>query len=224
MMTECLPGRTRTGFPPFEPAEYRLSILSVEIVSTRSWHVDSDRICIGISTSNGNPRTVTADLGTLGVGRYPLKLSTEPVLVSAPGIGVAVGYLIVNSRHADAEAVDKLLSKSIDELISVGAGTAAGGTRSAVAAEFGAMGPQIADSALGFDADLLQDEFAGLLAVNCDGPVAAEHTVFQGIDLWNCTQTPSARFQRTDHHLGLPCSNGCGGVSEYWVTWHVCRM
>lgn len=223
---EYLIDRTRTGLAPFHPAIYRFSIRSIEVVRTRSWHVDSDRIAIGISTSNGQLWTATSDLGTLGVGRYPFELSTEPVPVSDPGIGVCVGYLLVNSRHANADAVDKLLSKSIDELVSAGARAAASGTGSAVAANADADGPSIAGSGLGsaFAAELLGGEVAELLAAACDGPVAVERVVFQGIDLWSCTQTSAARFQRADHHRGIRCTNGCPGPSEYWVTWRVCRM
>ena len=143
--------------------------------------------------------------------------------VDDPNLGVAANYLIVNSGNSSWSTVDGLLRKAGNELASAGAKSATSAIGSAVGATIGSAVIPVIGTALGALAGWLVGGFLGILAPDCDGPVAAEQPALKGIDLWNRTQVTGASFQHTTYHPGIDSNWGCGSNSEYYATWQVQR-
>ena len=211
------------ALPDFRTANYTFSLLSMRITNTRSAHEDSDKASVSIAVGNGNPVTVTGNLGDLNNGTFPLHLAVGPVMVNDPDVGIAANYLIVNSGHQSQATIDAVLTKAGNELASDGAKWATSTIGSAVGLSIGSGVLPVIGSVLGAVAGWLVGEIIGILTADCDGPVAAEQPVFKGIDLWNRTQVPGTSFQHTTYHPGIDSNHGCGSNSEYYVTWQVHR-
>lgn len=211
------------ALPRFQTANYTFSLLSMRITNTRSAHEDSDKASVSIAVGNGNPVTVTGNLGDLNNGTFPLHLAIGPVTVNDPNVGIAANYLIVNSGHQSQATIDSLLTKAGNTLATEGAKAATAAVGSAVGASIGSGFVPIIGTALGFLAGWLVGELVGILTADCDGPVAAEQPAFKGIDLWNRSQAPGASFEHTTYHPGVDSNWGCGSNSEYYVTWQVHR-
>jgi hypothetical protein len=195
----------------------------MRITNTRSVHEDSDKASVSIAVGNGNPVTATSNLGDLNNGTFPLHMTIGPVTVNDPNVGIAANYLIVNSGHANWATVNGVLTQAGNQLASAGARAATTAIGSAVGASIGTGIMPVVGTALGALAGWLVSEFIGILAADCDGPVAAEQPAFKGISLWNRTQVPGASFQHTTYHPGVDSNWGCGSNSEYYVTWQVHR-
>jgi hypothetical protein len=63
-------------------------------------------------------------------------------------------------------------------------------------------------------------EVGTILFANCDGPVAAGVHVFTGAELTSMT-TGGKAVTQTDHNPGTDSPHGCGGNSNYFVTWSI---
>jgi hypothetical protein len=210
--------------PPFQPARYVFTLASMRITNTRSRHEDTDKASVSVAIGDGQPLTVTRDLGDHNNGTFALGISTAPFAVDDPGIGIACNYLILNSGHQDWKTVDEMLQKAGGALAAAGAKAATAAIGSAIGAELGTTVLPVVGTVIGLIAGWAVGELIAILTANCDGPVAAEQPAFKGIDLWNRTHGPGNMFSHETYHPGIDSATGCGSNSEYYTTWSVTRV
>lgn len=208
--------------PPFQPASYTFHLVSMQVLNTRSAHLDSDKASLTVAVGpSGTPTTVIKDLGDVNNGTYPINLSVGPIHISDPNIGIAMNYMIVNSGHQSHEDVNKILTGAGASLAAAGAKAATSAVGAAVGAEIGSDFVPVIGTALGLLAGWLVGELTGLLTADCDGPVAAEQPAFKGSQLW--TLTTRGPYTHTTYHPGIDSAHGCGSNSIYTVTWSITR-
>lgn len=208
--------------PPFQPASYTFKLVSMQVINTRSAHLDTDHASLTVAVgSNGAPTTVVKDLGDMNNGTYPIGLSIGPIHINDPNIGVAMNYLILNSGHQSHDEINKILTGTGDSLAAAGAKAATSAVGTAIGLEVGSNLLPVIGSALGLLAGWLVDQLTGLLTANCDGPVASEQAVFKGLQLWN--YTARGPYTHTTYHPGIDSNHGCGSNSIYTATWSISR-
>jgi len=208
--------------PPFQPASYTFRLVSMQVLNTRSAHLDSDKASLTVGVGpNPQPVTVTKDLGDVNNGTYQIGLSIGPIQISDPNIGIAMNYLILNSGHQSHDEVNKILTGTGDSLAAQGAKVATAAIGSAVGLAVGSSILPVLGSALGALAGWLVGQLTGLLTANCDGPVASEQAVFKGQQLWNLTA--HGAYTHTTYHPGVDSASGCGSNSIYTATWSISR-
>jgi hypothetical protein len=208
--------------PPFQPASYTFRLVSMQVLNTRSAHLDSDKVSLTVGVGpNPNPTTVTKDLGDVNNGTYQIGLSIGPIQISDPNIGIAMNYLILNSGHQSHDEVNKILTGTGASLAAAGAKAATSAVGAAVGAEFGSTFVPVLGTALGLLAGWLVGELTGLLTADCDGPVAVEQPAFKGQQLWN--YTARGPYTHITYHPGTDSAHGCGSNSIYTATWSISR-
>src|SRR5262249_49766220 len=136
--------------------------------------------------------------------------------------------------HSDPSEVEKQLEQIASQLASTGAQAAAQAIGAAIGTAIGAaVGTAIGGlvgtatvpvigSALGALAGWLVGAAETLIFADCDGPVAAGVHVFVGSQLRAATHEGGV-FQATDNNPGIDSPAGCGGNSNYDVTWKIAR-
>jgi hypothetical protein len=208
--------------PPFQPASYTFRLVSMQVLNTRSAHLDSDKASLTVAVGpDGTPTTVIKNLGDVNNGTYPIGLSIGPISISDPNIGVAMNYLILNSGHQSWQDVNKILTGAGSALASAGAKAATSAVGAAVGAEIGSDLMPVVGTVLGLLAGWLVGELTGLLTADCDGPVAVEQPAFKGSQLW--ANTARGPYTHTTYHPGIDSAHGCGSNSIYTTTWTISR-
>jgi hypothetical protein len=208
--------------PPFQPASYTFRLVSMQVLNTRSAHLDSDKASLTVGVGpNPQPVTVTKDLGDVNNGTFQIGLSIGPIQISDPNIGIAMNYLILNSGHKSHDEVNKILTGTGDSLAAAGAKAATSAVGSAVGAALGTSIVPVLGTALGALAGWLVGQVTGLLTADCDGPVASEQAAFKGQQLWN--YTAHGAYTHTTYHPGIDSASGCGSNSIYTATWSISR-
>jgi len=209
--------------PPFRPASYTFRLVAMQVINTRSAHLDSDKVGFAVAVGDGAPVTRTKDMGNVNNGSFPIGLSIGPILVSDPNIGIAVNYTIINSGYKQWADMDRALAASITALARAGARAA---TASAMGIPIGAtIGTDVLPvigSVLQLAYAFLVSSFSMFFTVDCDGPVAAEQAAFKGSQLW--ADTVGGSFTHTTYHPGADSPHGCGSNSAYTATWSITRQ
>jgi hypothetical protein len=196
---------------------------SFRITDTRSRHEDTDYVSISLAVGSAPPITKTKAMGNLNNGTFKVGLTFDSVSVGNDE-SVVFTYAIVNNGHGSQADVEKSLEKAGTQLAQKAADAAAKaiGTEigTALGASIGTAAVPVAGTALGALAGWLVGEIGGVLFANCDGPVAAAVHVFKGADL--ASKTANGRVMMiTDHNPGTDSPIGCGGNSNYYVTWSI---
>lgn len=188
--------------------EFSFVLESFQITDTRSLHKDTDYVSFSMvvnpQNGKGRPQTLKKAMGDLNNGTYNVNLSFPNVTVN-PTDTVVLNYLIVNSGHKSPGDVESLLEKAGVDFLSYGA------------SQIPYLG-----SALGLLSTWFGNELVGLINADCDGVVAAERDTFTYADLMAKTQ--NGPFNQTTRHPGTDSPHGCGGNSNYYVTWQMLEV
>jgi PASTA domain len=179
---------------------------SFQITDTRSLHNDTDYVQFALLVTpqggEGTPQSMTSLPFDVNNGDHPVNMSFPNVEVN-PTDTVTLSYVILNSGANPSAVVSVLENVGIKLLTAVGP-------------DFG----QALGSLLGLNFfETLAQQFAILVNVDCDGPVAAERVSFTFNDL--VSGTAHGALTRTTEHPGTDSPLGCGSNSLYFVTWHV---
>ena len=187
------------------PSRYRFSLDLVTVDSPRSLVEDSDFAQATVAAGNWPIQTRIASNPNLGndVVEWGPVFVFDHVAVELCE-SANFNYVIVNNGHADQLSLDTAL-------IAVGAAIASKAVEVAA-------GVSLLGSAAGF----ILGALGSYLFQDCDGLVAAEQNIFTGRDLYLKTGTGSLSAVTTDHP-GTDSPTGCGGNSDYKVTWSVVR-
>ena len=204
-----------TGFQTETPT-FTFTLDSFRITDTRSRHEDTDfaslTLLVRAADGSGTPQTQTKSMGNLNNGTFNVGLSFANVPVDPSG-SVVFNYLIVNSGHKSEGDINNALETvggSLAEKGLVAGGTAIG---TAILPGLGTI--------LGAIGGWLAGEVKGILAANCDGPVAAEQVTLNYNDL--LSKTANGPYKHETPNPGTDSATGCGSNSMYYVTWHIAR-
>jgi hypothetical protein len=202
---------------------YTFSLDSFQITDTRSLHRDTDYVSVSLAIGSAPAITKTKAMGDLNNGTFKVGLSFDNVVVQ-PNQPVVFTYAIVNNGHGSQASVEKSLQQAGTQLADKAAQAAAQAVGaeigSVLGASIGTAAVPVVGTALGALTGWLVGEIGTVLFANCDGPVAAGVHVFSGADLAARTAGGKALTQ-TDHNPGTDSPHGCGGNSNYYVTWSV---
>ena len=209
--------------PPFAPTDYLFSLDQIQILNTRSRHVDTVKVSMSVGVGNQAVRTTpTKDMGDLNNGTHPADLTLGPVHIDDPNVGIAFNYIVLNSGHQQSEATDTLLMESGSKLAAAGAQAATVAIGSAIGLQIGTEVMPVIGSILGLAAGWLVGQITGLLTANCDGPVALEQLALKGSELW--LRTLHGPWSQSTYHPGLDSPHGCGSNSIYVTYWTIRRQ
>jgi hypothetical protein len=187
------------------PTRYRFSVDFVTCDEPRSFISDTDTAQATISPGNWPLQSISQAIGDIG-GTHPSQAQTnllnfEPVTVELCE-DVSFNYIVVNNGHADQVSLDTAL-------ISAGSALASAGIKAATGS-----------SILGAVAGWLLGKLGSFLFQDCDGIVAVEQVTFSGRDLHLKTENNELGAVITVHP-GTDSPSGCGGNSQYEVTWSI---
>jgi hypothetical protein len=213
--------------PAFAPARYTFTILSFQVLNTRSRHEDTDHV--SASLGNGatpTPQTLVKHVGDVNNGVHPVNLTLGPITVSDPNIGISFTYAILNNGHQSNTLVEKALTSAAGAIAAAGAKAATAAIGAAVGAQLGTVVLPVIGTALGLAAGWLVSQLGALLFANCDGPVALEEYVAKGANLWAVTHVGPivGKGTVTTYHPGIDSPAGCGSNSVYTVTYQIARV
>ncbi len=213
------------------PGRYRFSVDQVHVTTTRSLDADTDAAQASVGAGNWAPQTTTQWIGDIGGLSTPKESQTnllnfEPVTVELCE-AVVFNYLVVNNGHADQKTIDTALvsagkALTTDSTDSLGKSLGAGvGVIVGVEIAGTILAPVIG-SLLGSLAGWLLDKLGGIVFADCDGLVAAEQLAMTGVELY--LKTDGVPLTGTTSHPGTDSADGCGGNSQYEVTWTINRV
>ncbi len=198
--------------------QFTFVLESFRITDTRSRHEDTDYVSFSLvvnpQNGKGTPHTLTKSMGDLNNGTFNVGLTFPNVTVN-PTDTVILNYLIVNSGHKSPSEVESLLEQAGTSLLSAAGNAGGTALQSFIPVPF--LG-----SALGALGSWLGNEIVSILNANCDGAVAAEQNTFAYADL--LARTQNGPFTQTTRHPGTNSPTGCGGNSNYYVTWEMTEI
>ena len=182
---------------------YRFRLDSFEIVKTRAAHTDTDYVSVALKVGDQVFSPQTKGMGDLNDGVYGVEL--EYVFsIDDPSTPIVFGYLIMNSGHSDTEESIAKLSNACAELAVAATVIPGVGMWGAITA--------------GTIKDL--EPVAQLFVADCDGWVAGDQISITGAMLNQWTLDGRKETQRR-FYPGTDSNSGCGGNSQYYVTWSV---
>lgn len=217
--------------PPLPtPAMYNFALNSLQVLSKRTntfpgTGEDTDFVGFTLTVGSNAPQTITKAMGNLSTNSYipyNIDLVFQGVAVN-PGDNVIFNYHIVNSGQPEPEAL-AYLEQTLQKVTSAAVKALAEAGAVALGAFIGGIlglpiPVPLLGSALGALAGLLVANVWGILFPNCDGPVAA------ALHIWSSSYltavTSSGVFTNTENHPGVNSGKGCGGNSNYNVTWSI---
>ena len=210
------------------PIKYNFELNSLQVLSKRTNTVlgfgeDTDFVGFTLTVGNNPPQTLTKAMGNLSTNSYGIGLVFEGVSVN-PTDNVIFNYHIINSGQPEPQAIAYL--EQTLEKVSQAAVTALATTGAALGAAIGsilglAIPIPLLGSALVALGGFLLSNLWGFLFPNCDGPVAAALHIWTGSSL--SASTSAGSWTVTENHPGVNSPTGCGGNSNYNVTWSVTR-
>lgn len=221
-------GEPGTGFtprpvPPFQPARYTFMVSSFSIANTRARQEDTDFISETVTIDEGASLTVVGpsppENWNLNNGTFPQggRWALGPLEITDPARGVSFAYQITNTGHHDWDTINKTLTDSGQQLARWAAAAVTAELNTIVGGAGTVLGPWIGQG-LGW----VMGQVTGLVAADCDGPVASALVSMKGTDLWALTQN-GQQASGTYTHPGLDSHVGCGSNSLYYTTWHILR-
>jgi len=230
--TQWTPGWAQVPGGQFRlPTRYRFSVDNVHVTQTRALHSDTDTAQASIAAWNWGVQNAVQKLGDLGgIGdpndSQPNQLHFEPITVELCETAL-FNYLVVNNDHADQKALDSALTKAGTSLTSGSvksiSNSLAAGVGAIVGIELvGGIVAPIIGSLLGSLVGWLLEQVGDVIFADCDGIVAAELISYLGRDLH--LKTANGGLSVTTTHHGTDSNDGCGGNSQYEVTWTITRV
>lgn len=203
--------------------QYSFAVDSFTIHDTRSRHEDTDYISASVAVAGRPTLKASQKLGDLNNGTFRTAMNFKSVPVADNETAV-FSYAIVNSGHTDPTTAEKTLEQAVSTVAEKGAqaaATAAGGAiGAALGASIGTAVVPIVGTALGALAGWVVSSAGKLVFANCDGAVAAAVHTFTGAQLRAGT-SQGRHLGQSDHHAGTDSAHGCGGNSNYDVSWSV---
>jgi hypothetical protein len=189
---------------------YGFAVTNFQISDTRSLHEDTLHLSHAIFADGDMIDSSTITLGDFNNGDYQTqnyvhggqKLGLTAV-INDPQVEVSFLFQLINADHVPGD-LDGRFAATADALSGIAAG--AGGPWGYVAA-----------GVLEASANLY-----AWLGGNCDGPVAVDQMSGPRyvIDAW-ADDDPTGSIITTKHYPGTDSPHGCGGNSNYQVTWYV---
>jgi hypothetical protein len=224
---------------PTPTQSYNFSVDSFDVLVPRSGSVgglekgdDSDYVGFAIQVNNNPTQKLTKFIGNnCHSGVFTVGLAFDNVSL-ADTDAVALIITVVNSSAGET-ATTQYLDLALTKL-----GSAAGGAlvkylenqlltqsvkdeiSAAIGGTIGTIAVPLIGSALGALGGFLIGEALGLLFPDCDGPVAAMMLVYSGAELKALTASGQPVVTTTDNP-GITSPDGCGGNSDYTVTYSV---
>ena len=179
---------------------YVFTLENIKITKTRSVHNDTVHANFALKVGNKELQTLNRHMGDLNDGTYPVDLAFMDQ-ISDPASPVLFNFQVVNKGHGGTtdQAIDKGLNEGAHYLAGALAGT--GNVWAAGLTELFAW-------------------IGGFLNPNCDGPLAADQVSVTAAILKDWT-AESGFHRETKYYPGIDSANGCGGNSQYYVTWTV---
>ena len=208
------PEATKLPIEKIPPAQlqlggvYTFTLNSFQITNTRSLHNDTDFVSFAVAVGKNAPITVpTKSMGNLNNGTFQVNL-TIPNVTVGPSDKVAFSYSIVNTGY-NANSVEQALKTAVTAAAAKAAAAAGAAVGGGVGGLIGATaGPWLAGN------------LEGIVFVDCDGTVAAADHTFTAAALASVTANGRVDSS-TDNNKGTDSPVGCGGNSQYYVTWSV---
>jgi len=212
--------------PP--PAKYNFELNSLQVITKRTntpggWGEDTDFVGFTLTVGNNPSQTINKAMGNLSNNNtYNIGLIFEGITVN-PGDSVIFNYHVINSGQPEPQAL-AYLEQTLEKVTSAGVTALAQALSAALGAAIGgilglAIPVPLLGSALGALGGLLLSKAWGFLFADCDGPVAA------ALHIWSSNYlaavTSGGAFTNTENHPGVNSPTGCGGNSNYNVTWSI---
>ncbi|MBV9672633.1 MAG: hypothetical protein JO076_07380 [Verrucomicrobia bacterium] len=216
-------------------ALYTFALEDFHIDNTRSRHEDTDQVTFGLRVESREFPIQSLSAGDVNNGDHAVNLSYRSVCISAPMSPVAFSYEIYNGDASklsvDLQTLDKrLLAQSVDDTVKTsGADT---GFANFSSGEAGADVPTLdqdnpfadtSDWSTIFFEKIFVD-IGSFLFPDCDGFVAAD-AIGRTKGQWDVliNSAGGGTFRKSLRYPGSNSPSGCGGNSDYTVTWSVTR-
>jgi LGFP repeat len=203
---------------------YYFVVSKFHIDKTRAWHKDTDVVSFAIKVGDQTLDPQIRDTGDVDDGDHVLNMAFGPMHIAGPDTQVAFNYQIANRGNQSYADIEKKLKEGIDKLFLPKALTVYAG-RSPQDAGAGSSGSS--SSSGGCDWLCAAAIVGGtviwpLLTPDCDGPVASDQVVATPATLNEWTGGTGTHSE-TRFYPGSDSAVGCGGNSNYSVTWYVVR-
>jgi hypothetical protein len=235
--TWTAPGELPTGFGPtiegrvHYPSLYRFSIDNVNAATARSAEQDTDVGSVSVTPGNWPTTTATEIFQSdiLDGSNY------QPQFLVLDRVAVELCEYVIFNYHIDNKAnardIDPVDAKASMETVATAAAEYAlksigkqlsEGVMAITTIEIASLGVPVIGPLLGILANWVVGELGDFLkSGHCDGPVALEQPTLTGVDLYN--ETTSGTHTTSTTNPGKTSPHGCGGTSEYVVTWSIMR-
>jgi hypothetical protein len=204
---------------------YTFVVEEFTIHDTRALHEDSLRLGYSAYIDGdlvSDP--VVLSLGDFDNGTYrtvehvPQDMSPGigPIVINDPTVKVAFMFQLLNAGNIPEGALSGYIAGTADRLVGITAGLSGAGAASIL------MGDSATVLSSPFGGGLVQEAFANLwswLDADCDGLVAFDQISGPRyvLDAWTDNLAGSVRTHRS--YSGSESPTGCGGNSNYDVTW-----
>jgi hypothetical protein len=198
---------------------YTFTVEDFIIHDTRAVHNDTLSLSYAAYVDGDMVASRLISLGDFDNGEYStinyvpsdIGPSLAPVVINDPAAKSAFIFQLVNAGNVPEGALTGRVAATADQLAGITAGLAGAGAT---------VGAALSSAA--FPAGLLLEAFANLwswLNTDCDGPVAVDQISGPRyvLDAWTDNPAKLVRTQQT--YPGTDSPTGCGGNSNYEVTW-----
>jgi hypothetical protein len=213
------------------PARYSFSVDYFTVEQARSLDQDTDTAQSTLKAGNWPEKAKTEYMGDWGgtalkqAQVFSLNYGPVTVELSEP---VIFNYQIINSAEADKDTLNGQLNKAgktMAEYAITSIKKALGeGFTAITSIEIASItSVPVIGTILGLISGWLTQQLAEVLSGWCDGTVAVEQAVLLGRGLHIATANGRVYSVTTDHP-GTDSHDGCGGNSDYKVTWSIRRV
>jgi len=177
--------------------KYIFRLDKFRIDTTRAVHEDTDFVSFAVKIGDQMLEPKIKRLGNLNNGDHTVDLEFGPLSVPSTIVPVLLNYQILNSGHKDDAQTTELLTQGANYLA-----TAAGGALGAVISQVGKL-------------------LIGLFVADCDGPVAIDQVVTDGVAL--DVNTSGTGIMSETRRYRYESQTFCGESPDYKVTWSIIR-
>jgi hypothetical protein len=214
------------------PQRYHMSLDRVTALNTRGSVSDTDGVVLNVEAGNAKLLTRTQWIGDIGGPLHPKTAQTNLLVCDPVTVDLAepmsLGYIVINNGSGDPTKVLAALASAGDALSVAGSQSMQAAISQAVASFtstqiVGALtiAIPVLGTALAAIESWLLTKLTGVVLANCDGLVAVELRALMGRDLYILTGNGTHPVTVTVQHPGTDSEPGCGGNSDYEVTWTI---
>ena len=210
---------------PPTPYLYTFRLDQFRITNTRAVHNDTD--VVGFTLKFGSQSyTQALNYGDVNNGNHDLGLEFPVMQIVDPTTVVTLAFSIVNAGN-ETDQVVAVLQKGVDQAIKSGGGGGKGGQSGNSGGTGGSSSDGSGASAFG----TIEKDFAStgidlalkVLFANCDGSVASDMISTPMSNLDALIPSGAHTYTETIQYAGSNSNIGCGGNSDYYVTWTLIR-